>query len=449
MTEFEIHSRATLESVILRTAFGYRWEQGHVDGALPYLNRMTEDRLFHLLEKGGAENGCIRTCDALEIAFALKQEMVVHARRALMSRHCPILAQRIPDATEPPSRTWLNTFCNTHDLKIVEGRSMESVRRLACDGLRVIRYFSKWAPWFNRDSRLIFGADETDMSPGNRFKVITTPGRQGTTEEEDDGTHLTAMCAHSASGTCLPYIIILPKLKKLPEELSTPSISANDIAWFCATPKGWMNEAAFYIWSMHFCNWLSQYRAARLPDNLKQAQVLLVLDGHSSRRCPEALKLFKLPDIAVVCLPRNTTHVLQAFDALLASSLKVNFRRFLLAEKRRMDTDPAGPRSHASVVRLMMVKSFLRAWTATATPDMCSKPFEVVGICPLDPDRVLQNPFVVQTVQLSKAEKDINNQLLTDDQVIRAVEQSRGKGMQAFPDVQMVDGVPCIHPVVS
>ena len=252
MRTYDIRSKSTLEVVIMRTALGYRWVPGHPSGPLPYLNQTASDRLVSLLEKASKENNCIRTCDALELALTLKREMAMHAREALMARGFKVLAAKVPEPVELPSRSWLNSFCHSYGLSIVVGDQMDRARCLSCEHSRITCFFWKWIHVFNRDSRLIFGADETNMTPGGQFKVIAAEDRKGYTGDDEEIGHLSAMCAHGASGVSLPPFIILPKLSKLPEELDVDSISGDGIAWFTSTPKGWMNTAAFYIWSYCF-----------------------------------------------------------------------------------------------------------------------------------------------------------------------------------------------------
>ena len=221
------------------------------------------------------------------------------------------------------------------------------------------------------------------------------------------------MCCHSAGGAAVPPFFILQDLKKLPQELNKPHLSGPDEAWYCSTQSGWMTEGAFFSWVMMFIAWTSQYRVRVLPPNLREEQILLILDGHTSRRCPWAIPLLRHHNISVLILPAHTTHLLQAFDVVLASPLKSHFRRFLSAEK---DAQRGMRRimKQAAWSRLVTVSAFIRAWRAVTSGTLCARSFEHVGIFPLNPQRVLDSPFVVDTDLPCIQEKNaISNEMLT------------------------------------
>lgn len=442
MNAFGFKSKSILRTVIMRTALGYPWLKNQQCGADPYLNPNAESRLVHLIEKCSIEHNCIRSCDAMNLAHQLKAEMIVSARQSLKLRKCFKLADQLPIEVEPPSRSWLNSFCHRNDLKLVASRDMESSRCLSCERSKIIQYFLKWMPYFNRDPRLIFGADETDMTPGNAFKVITRDN-PGFTEALDDVGHLSAMCCYNAVGATVPPMIILNNLANLPSELDDLTINDTDVSWFVSSKKGYMNETIFYIWAMLFCHWLSCYRAAHLPDPIKRAEVLLILDGHGSRRCPEALQLFRFHNVSLIILPAHCTHLLQAFDVVLASSLKVNFRKYLIAEKQYLQKNHA-PQSKAACIRVIMVRAFLKAWRSASSPQACARSFEAVGICPACPFRVLESPFVVDMIRVSEEINSISNKMITDLDVIQMLETNRRKNYpemfklnydESFPDI--------------
>ena len=422
MNKYGINSKSSFKTMVMRTAYGYHWQPGASGGSDPYLNYECELRLLHLLEKSAEENKCLRTCDVITIAHSIRLEMQESARTSLHARRCFNLESQIPIDAPPPSRSWLNSFCNRHNLRLVDSQTMEKPRCLACEKSRIVEYFLKYLPLFNRDPRLIFGADETDMAPSDNFKVVTDSIHGGHTEEDDSITHISAMCCHSASGISVPPMILLSGLAALPKELHELSISQNNVAWFCSTPKGYMNESAFFIWALNFCHWLSGYRAANLPDSIKRAEILLIMDGHGSRKCPEALNLFRFHNVCLLILPAHCTHLLQPFDVGLASSLKINFRRYLFAEKRAINNEEM--QTKASRIRLIMIRAFIRAWMATASPQICSRSFESVGIFPPSPFHVLKSPFISEKIEIPEENNEINNKIITNPEIIEMLRQN-------------------------
>ena len=421
MSQYNIRSRSVLRTALIRTALGLPWHQGHPGGPHPYLNFEKEAKLVHLIEEASENHRCVSTADVANLAFALKNESIIEACASLRQRRCPKLADSIQSEILPPSPSWLHRFAQRHDLHTVLAREMEASRHFGCERSVIIEYFLKFLPLFNRDPRLIFGADETDMRPSARFRVMCPQESQGFTATEENPSHISAMCCHSAAGVAVPPFILLSKLQALPAELRSPEISSPNIAWFGSTDRGYMTEGAFYLWATLFVTWLSGYRATCLPEELRLADILLIIDGCTCHHCPEALELFRRHNVTVLILPAHTSHLLQAFDVTIASALKAHFRRFLGEEKKHAHCQPM---TQAAKTRLILVRSFLRAWHASASPAMCSKSFEVVGVFPPCPTRVLASPFVTSEARPPGRENHLNSSIVTDATVIQALKES-------------------------
>ena len=437
MREFGITSKSVMRTIVLRTALGLEWFPEHPGGPHPYLNYEKEHRLLHIVERASEAHQCLSLPEVATLAACLKREANIEAISSLNSRRCTALAAKIAEeVVTEPCHGWTYAFIERHALHSVLGRSMDTARTLACSRLRLSSFMLKFLPLFNRDPRLIFGADETDMKPSKRFKVVCPEGQQGfITETETKQKHITAMCAHSAGGAAVPPLLLLSQVKKLPQDLAVPDIDSADICWFASTERGYMTERAFYIWSLLFCTWLSGYRATIPPDEIKCANILLVMDGCYAHRCPEALRLFGLNNVTVLLLPSHTTHVMQPFDILIASSLKSHFRRFLFEEKKAMQGSEL---SKAARSRVVLVKAFLRAWNIAASPAMCTRSFEAAGLFPLCPSRVLESPFVCDDAK--DCDMDWSRSILTSEDVIRELELNKQReamrclSIQSTPD---------------
>ena len=433
MAEYGIKSRSILRTVLIRTALGLPWHRGHVGGPHPYLNFEKEAKLVHLIEEASESHQCLSTGDVASLAFALKTESIIEACASLRQRRCPKLADSIQGEVLPPSPSWLCRFAQRNQLHNVLAREMEASRHFGCERSVIVQYFLKFLPAFNRDPRLIFGADETDMRPAARFRVLCPQEAEGfTTAEDENMSHISAMCCHNAAGVAVPPFIILSKLQALPPELRSPDISSPNIAWFGSTERGYMTEGAFYLWAVLFVTWLSGYRATCLPEELKLANILLIIDGCTSHHCPEALDLFRRHNVTVLILPAHTSHLLQAFDVTIASTLKAYFRRFVGEEKKQASVQQL---TKAAKTRLTLVRSFLRAWHASASPAMCCKSFEVVGVFPPCPTRVLASPFVTSDACPSRRENQVNNSIVTDIGFIQELRGSLKRDvMKELPD---------------
>lgn len=422
MKEFEIKSKSVLKTAIVRTALGLLWYKGHSGGPHPYLNFEKEAKLVHFIEESSESHQCVSAAEVGSLALMLRQEAIREARASLRQRRCLNLAAALDAEILPPSSAWLSRFAKRHQLHCVVAREFESARHFGCERSVILQYFLKFLPLFNRDPRLIFGADETDMKPGQRFKVLCPQDAEGfaMSDEEIPG-HVTAMCCHSAGGVAVPPLLLLSKLRQLPNELRLPELCSPNICWFASTERGYMTEGSFYLWAVLFTTWLSGYRATCLPKTIQQDEILLLMDGCTSHHCPEALDLLRRHRVTVVILPAHTSHLLQAFDVVIAGALKAYFRRFVAEEKKRISGKTLGK---AAKARLVLVAGFLRAWSAAASPAMCSKSFEVVGVFPPCPTRVLQSPFVTATSAPQARENFVNNSIVTDPATIQRLREN-------------------------
>ena len=431
MAEFSITSKSVLRTAIMRTALGLPWYKGHPGGPHPYLNFEKEAKLVHMIEEASERHQCLSAAEVGSLALMLKQEAVLEAQASLRQRRCPQLAATLDTEILPPSSSWLCRFAERHQLHSVMAREMESARHFGCDKSVILQYFLKFLPLFNRDPRLIFGADETDMKPAQRFNVICPQTAEGfTISDEESPSHISAMCCHSAGGAAVPPLVLLSKLQQLPNELRIPELCSPNICWFASTERGYMTEGAFYLWALLFTSWLSGYRATCLPQPLQQADILLLLDGCTSHHCPEAIDLLRRHHVTVIVLPAHTSHLLQAFDVVIASTLKAYFRRFVVDEKRRISSKTIGK---AAKARLVLVRSFLRAWSVAASPAMCAKSFEVVGVFPPCPTRVLGSPFVTSDTRPDARPQTrgnyINNSIVTEPNTIQRLRDNLRRGL--------------------
>ena len=169
MREFGITSKGVLKTCITRTALGYNWYPGHPGGALPYLNYAKEERLVYLIEEACRDQESPSTFEVMNLALAMRQEMIIEARNSLLKRRCLALASQLEQTSLAPTLSWLHGFNERHNLTTTSGRFVERERTLSCNKSVVLEYWLRFLPLFNRDPRLIFGADETDMRPSNHF----------------------------------------------------------------------------------------------------------------------------------------------------------------------------------------------------------------------------------------------------------------------------------------
>ena len=190
-----------------------------------------------------------------------------------------------------------------------------------------------------------------------------------------DLPHISAMCCHNLLGESLPLFIIFKDLKNLPDELKIFEKSGD--AWFASSKKGFMTRDLFFLWTIHFVNFLSTYRM-RLDPELRSRRALLILDGHLSRECPRALMFMSHHNIDVLILPSHTTHILQIFDVSLASPLKTKFTHFF---KKLINEDLDFP-SKAAKLRYAAIAAIISAWKSVCNFENCNNGAKETGTRP-------------------------------------------------------------------
>jgi hypothetical protein len=106
-----------------------------------------------------------------------------------------------------------------------------------------------------------------------------------------------------------------------------------------------------------------------LPSDIADEPVLLLLDGHVSRRNVTALMIFYLFNVDILIIPGRTTHVLQPFDVSIAAPLKAEFKQQLQQEINLLAAELTdGQRTKAEALRCHMVAAFLNAFHKGTTP---------------------------------------------------------------------------------
>lgn len=404
-----------------RTALGRKWFPGNTGGNDSYLGEVDQILFIQKIKSEADSINCVPTCVAVAFAHMLNEKRAKQAQLLLTGIGCPGIAANIT-CFDPPHESWLRGYCLQSEIRIVRPQELELIRRTSCDVGSIYRFFEQFYDLIDRDRRLIFNMDETMVSAKRKYKVLVQKGRLPLTTSAQTAPHLTGCITVSASGTCLEPLLILKSKKTLAglEDFQQSCI-------FCSSNSGWMNRRVFIIWVMVFITQVAQYRT-RLPKNIRSETILLITDGHGSRRCFTACFLLWCFDIELLILPGHCSHVMQPFDVALASPLKSNYKKALDSKKFHGDGEIAT--QTAQEVRTMMISSFLDAVSSSCTYTNVLASFASTGLSPLDPSLPLNSQFAMLDVNattnsgaeilndlegLNKLFKEENGRDLTDN----------------------------------
>lgn len=155
-----------------------------------------------------------------------------------------------------------------------------------------------------------FNSDEGFMriSPGkDRFLALMGSKDVYLVHKASEKAGVTVLATMSASGLILPPFIVYPyeRFQKWMEKSKMPP----DFETF-HTKKGWMTVDAF-------CYWLLQQFIPQLKRQKIKFPVIFYIDGHRSHINIRISDICEENQIVLICLPPNTTHILQPCDVAL------------------------------------------------------------------------------------------------------------------------------------
>ena len=413
---------------LMRSALGYSWDFGTESGNHPYLCKADLRELTDIVTQAHEDGAALDTIEVIDEATKLKESRMVKGLLFLKSIHSLELAKKLADQTVfTPSRSWLNTILNDLDAHI-RTRRLVDAKRLEATSYRVIdAFFITLSGIIHRiNPTLLFTVDETMLETSIKNKVVVRAGVKEVVEEGyPNMQHITGMMCCNIYGQGPPPLVILSGLRSMPDELRM--FNATDELWLGSTSSGYMTKDMFVYWTLCFINWLSKFRCS-LPPDLREAEALIILDGHTSRENPLAMCLMRKAHVNVLVLPSHTTHVLQIFDVSIAGPLKRFFSQFFKKELKKAANDDRF-QSNTARYRYACIMAFLSAWKAAATPINCLSGAKATGIYPFDQMAPRASIFVRDLLPHEQARFDqrearnanrlnINGKFITDAQFI-------------------------------
>ena len=210
----------------------------------------------------------------------------------------------------------------------------------------------------------IFNVDESGLNlTQHKGKVVADISKRAVHRvvASEKGKNHTVIPCGSASGYCLPPMIIFPRVR-ISEALKISAPPGSLIA----AQKGCVTAELYLRWFHFFLEQIPQSRP-----------VLLTQDGHSSHISLELIDLAKKNDIHLLCLPSHTTHVLQPLDVGVFSSFKHHVG---LALNSLVRSSAGHVPTSEDIPRIIA-----EAWPKSITPVNLMSGFRKTGIHPLNP----------------------------------------------------------------
>lgn len=177
-----------------------------------------------------------------------------------------------------------------------------------------------------------------------------------------------AMCVN-AVGIAIPPMIIFKGIRCRSELASNlpPGTKVSMV------PKGSLTSSLFVEFIQH----LAQYKVP--------GKCLLIFDGAKCHLSYEALEEADKNNIALYCLPSNTTHELQPLDKSVNRSFEHHWDEEVLNYLRNS--------KERTLNKAAFNKIFSRIWPKCMTQTNITNGFKVTGLYPLDPDVIPEDSY--------------------------------------------------------
>lgn len=288
-----------------------------------------------------------------------------------------------------PSMDWARGFLKRHSNTLTQRLAQNIKTGRAKVGKKIVEeYFANLANTLKDKNENneeigvpashIFNYDETNLSddPGRKKCIFKRGVKYPERVKDSTKSAISIMFCGSASGKMLPAYVVY----KSEHLWSTWTEGGPPKTRYNRSKSGWFDHVCFADW----------FRTIFIPEtrHLKGKKVLIG-DNLSSHFGDEVLKSAREQNIAFVCLPPNSTHLLQPLDVAFFRPLKAHWRCIL--DEYKAKTKRAAKNLVKEVFPALLVKLYDKLYpNDDETSENITSGFRKTGIHPLDPDEVLQ-----------------------------------------------------------
>jgi hypothetical protein len=276
-------------------------------------------------------------------------------------------------------RAWYAGFRHRHPLLSQRTSNPVDKKRIDAqkDTTSIANYFRILRQFKQLDASSIFAADETGLDgDGARYKKVLTPkgAKRVYTRGKSYAEHTSIMSICCANGNSAPPCFAFKGNENKLDPRVVQQIPDN--CRYVQQAKGYFIKTHFRLVLEHLFTFSSQFGSS-------DRHILFVIDGAKSHVDLSALEYAIQNNIHIVCLPSNTSHVLQVADLGLFGPFKSFWGRLCaLVKEQRQRT---GVRDK-KITRMDIIPICMEAWNKAMTSSNIIAAFEKSGICPFNPE---------------------------------------------------------------
>ena len=283
-----------------------------------------------------------------------------------------------------PSNEWVHSFLKRHKQKLTM-RAAQNIKttRAGVTKETVKDFFRNLDETLTDDNGervsadCVYNYDETNLSddPGTKKCVFRRGCKYPERVMNSTKSSTSVMFCGSAAGEVLPPYVVY----KAEHLWSTWMEGGPPNTRYNRTRSGWFDLVTF-------TDWFEKILVPAVAD--KPGQKVVIGDNLSSHFSPASLDLAAKHNIKFVCLPANSTHLMQPLDVAFFAPLKREWRKILNDWKMSSHKASVTLTKESFPVLLSRLINNINK-DGRASRNMKSG-FEATGICPLDQERVLK-----------------------------------------------------------
>ncbi|KAA6374855.1 MAG: hypothetical protein EZS28_029619 [Streblomastix strix] len=184
---------------------------------------------------------------------------------------------------------------------------------------------------------------------------------------------------------------IVSGLKKVPQSLQ--DLMEEEEIYIFINDSGFMTCKLFREYAKLFVKWVQNQRL--IGYFTPNERIILLLDGHPSRKDWKAARILAEENIVAVTFPGGLTPILQPIDVCINRPFHQAYAELYRQKSKQKRNELNKPTLKAAQKRLIIIQYSNEAFQKVATTTIRKSSFECTGTCPRNINRMLSNSFIV------------------------------------------------------